>query len=62
MAQIVKTQQSRLMLSPKALQKALTQSAERAQRLAAAFGVVVPGIKPRTRVAANGKTLTKAKR
>lgn len=59
---VAQSQQSRLMLSPKALQKALKQSAERAQRLAAAFGLVVPSIKPRTHVAANGKPLTEAKR
>ena len=42
MAKPAKTQQSRLTPSPKALQKALAQSAEQAQRLAAAFGVTVP--------------------
>jgi uncharacterized protein YggE len=31
----------------KALQKALAHSAQQAHRLAAAFGVTVPGIKPR---------------
>lgn len=45
--QTAKTQPSRLMLSPKALQKALEQSAKQAQRLADAFGLVVPGIKPK---------------
>ena len=47
MAQTEKTQPSRLMPSPKALQKALAQSAKQAQRMADAFGVVVPGIKPK---------------
>lgn len=47
MAQTAKTQQSRLMPSPKALQKALEQSAKQAQRLADAFGLVVPSIKPK---------------
>lgn len=47
MAQTTKTQQSRLMPSPRALQKALEQSARQAQRLADAFGVTVPFIKPR---------------
>ena len=55
MAQTAKTQPSRLMLSPKALQKALHQSAKQAQRLADAFGVVVPSVKakkaPRSRTA-----------
>lgn len=40
-----KSKQSRLIPSPKALQKALKQSAEQAQHLAAAFGLTVPGIK-----------------
>jgi len=47
MAQTAKTQQSRLTPSPKALQKALEQSAKQAQRLADAFGVTVPSIKPK---------------
>ena len=40
-----KTKQRRLTLTPKALEKALKLSADRAQRLAAAFGLKVPGIK-----------------
>ena len=52
MAQTSKTQQHRLTPTPKALQKALEQSAKQAQRMADAFGVVVPSIKdkkaPRT--------------
>ena len=48
MAQTAKTQPSRLMPSPKALQKALEQSAKQAQRLADAFGVTVPSIKPKS--------------
>jgi hypothetical protein len=47
MAQTAKAQPSRLTPSPKALQKALEQSAKRAQRLADAFGLVVPTIKPK---------------
>ena len=47
MAQIAKTQQHRLTPSPKALQKALEQSAKQAQRMADAFGLIVPGIKPK---------------
>ncbi len=46
-AQTAKTQQSRLMLTPKELQKALAQSALQANKLAAAFGMTVPGIKPK---------------
>jgi uncharacterized protein YggE len=47
MAQTAKTQQSRLTPSPKALQKALEESAKQAQRLADAFGLVVPSVKSR---------------
>jgi len=47
MEQAAKTQPSRLTPSPKALQKALEQSAKQAQRLADAFGVTVPSIKPK---------------
>lgn len=45
MAKTAKTQSNRLTPSPKALQKALEQSARRAQKLADAFGVTVPTIK-----------------
>lgn len=48
MAQTSKAQQSRLTPAPKALQKALEQSAKQAQRLADAFGVTVPFVKPKT--------------
>jgi hypothetical protein len=47
MAQTAKTQPNRLTPSPKVLQKALEQSAKQAKRLADAFGVVVPSIKPK---------------
>jgi uncharacterized protein YggE len=47
MAKTAETQQSRLTPSPKALQKALEQSAKQAQKLADAFGVTVPTIKPK---------------
>ncbi len=47
MAQTAKTQQGRLMLTPNELQKALAQSALQANKLAAAFGMTVPGIKPK---------------
>lgn len=47
MAKIAKPQPSRLTPSPKALQKALEQSAKQAQRLADAFGVTVPSVKPK---------------
>ena len=47
MAQTKATQQNRLTPTPKALQKALEQSAKQAQRMADAFGLVVPYSKPR---------------
>ena len=53
MAQTAKTQQSLLTPSPKALQKALAQSARQAHKLAAAFGMTVPGLKPKSLVKAN---------
>ncbi|MGV8935110.1 MAG: hypothetical protein ACOH1I_10825 [Gallionellaceae bacterium] len=48
MAQAAKTQSRRLTPSPKALQKALEQSARQAQKMADAFGMTVPSIKPKT--------------
>ena len=47
MEQTAKTQQNRLTPSPKALQKALAQSARQAQRMADAFGLKVPAVKPK---------------
>lgn len=44
---VTPTQSSRLTPSPKALQKALEQSAKQAQRMADAFGLVAPSIKPK---------------
>ena len=53
MAQTAKTQQRRLTPTPKALQKALEQSAQQAQRLADAFGLKVPVAPGKTRSLAN---------
>jgi len=50
---MAKTQPSRLMLTPKALRKALAQSAQQAHKLAAAFGMTVPDIRSRSPVKAN---------
>lgn len=47
MAQAAKAHQNRLMLSPKELDKALTLSADRARRMADAFGLKVPGTAPK---------------
>jgi uncharacterized protein YggE len=49
MAKIAKT--SRLTLTPKALQKALEQSAQQAKKLADAFGVKVPFTKAKKAIA-----------
>ncbi len=50
MAETPEAHQSRLTPPPKVLAKALAQSAKQARRLAQAFGVAVPGVKP-TKVA-----------
>jgi uncharacterized protein YggE len=47
MAQTSKAADNLLMPSPKALEKALRDSADRAQRMADAFGLKVPGIAPK---------------
>jgi uncharacterized protein YggE len=47
MAKAAETQERPLMLSPKALNKALKQSAQQAQRMADAFGLKVPSVKPK---------------
>ncbi len=44
MAKTAKTKPSRLTPSPKALQKALEQSARQAKRMADAFGLTVPAV------------------
>lgn len=54
MAQTAKDPQNALMPSPKALEKALVQSAQQAQRMADAFGLKVP-------MAPAKSTLAKAK-
>lgn len=53
MAQISKNRESRLMPSPKALEKALMQSAQQAQRMADAFGLKVPMAPGKARSPAN---------
>ena len=54
MAQTAKTQPSRLTPSPKALQKALEDSALQARRLADAFGLKVPFAKSKAVLGATG--------
>ena len=57
MAQAAKAPHNLLMPSPKELDKALTLSADRARRMAEAFGLKVPGIAPKP--AKTGSTVTK---
>ena len=47
MAQTAKAPTNLLMPSPKELDKALTLSADRARRMAEAFGLKVPGVAPK---------------
>ena len=55
MAQAAKATHNLLMPSPKELDKALTLSADRARRMAEAFGLKVPGVAPKP-VKTDGKT------
>jgi hypothetical protein len=50
MAQTEKASQSRLRPPPKVLEKALKDSADRAHRMAEAFGLKVPGIAPKPEI------------
>ena len=54
MAQAAKAPDNRLMPSPKELDKALTLSADRARRMAEAFGLKVPGVAPKPEKARGG--------
>ena len=47
MAQTAKAPSNLLIPSPKELDKALTLSADRARRMAEAFGLKVPGVAPK---------------
>ena len=47
MAQTAKAPNNLLIPSPKELDKALTLSADRARRMAEAFGLKVPGVAPK---------------
>jgi hypothetical protein len=54
MAQTAKAPNNLLMPSPKELDKALTLSADRARRMAEAFGLKVPGVAPKPEKARTG--------
>ena len=53
MAQTAKANQSQLRPPPKVLEKALKDSADRARRMAEAFGLKVPGDAPKPAKAAS---------
>ena len=59
MAQAAKAPNNLLMPSPKELDKALTLSADRARRMAEAFGLKVPGIAPRPEKVRDGAAVTR---
>ena len=59
MAQTAKARSNLLMPSPKELDKALTLSADRARRMAEAFGLKVPGVAPKPAKARSGAASTR---
>ena len=59
MAQTAKASQSRLRPTPKALEKALKDAADRARRMAEAFGLKVPGVAPKLAKARGSAALTR---
>ena len=59
MAQTAKAPNNLLMPSPKELDKALTLSADRARRMAEAFGLRVPGVATKPDKARGGAAATR---
>ena len=59
MAQAAKAPNNLLIPSPKELDKALTLSADRARRMAEAFGLKVPGVAPKPAKARSGAAATR---
>ena len=59
MAQAPKAPSNLLMPSPKELDKALTLSADRARRMAEAFGLKVPGVAAKPAKARGGAAATR---
>ncbi len=55
MAETAKNREPRLMPSPKALEKALLQSAQQAKKMAKAFGLEVPVVADKPRRAPTGR-------
>jgi hypothetical protein len=58
-AQTAKAPNNLLIPSPKELDKALTLSADRARRMAEAFGLKVPGVAPKPEKARGGTAVTR---
>ena len=59
MAQTAKASQTLLRPPPKVLEKALKDSADRARRMAEAFGLKVPGVATKPDQARAGTTVTR---
>ena len=59
MAQTAKAPNNLLIPSPKELDKALTLSADRARRMAKAFGLKVPGVAPKPAKARGGAAVNR---
>ena len=59
MAQTEKASQNRLRPPPKVLEKALKDSADRARRMAEAFGLKVPGVAAKPAKARGGAAATR---
>ena len=59
MAQTEKASQSRLRPPPKVLEKALKDSADRARRMAEAFGLKVPGVETKPEKARGSAAVTR---
>ena len=59
MAQAAKAPDKLLIPSPKALEKALKDSADRARRMAEAFGLKVPGVATKPEKASGGAAVTR---
>ena len=59
MAQTAKAPNNLLIPSPKELDKALTLSADRARRMAEAFGLKVPGVAPKPEKASGSAAATR---
>ena len=59
MAQTAKAPNNLLIPSPNELDKALTLSADRARRMAEAFGLKVPGVAPKPAKARGGAAATR---